>query len=159
MNIIFLDFDGVMDTPTYCSFLERQGLPECDSKGLPNFDPACSRNLKRIVDNTKADIVVTSDWKYIDSYADLLEMWNERNMPGFMTDVTPNVSKHRGNEIDQWLRECKTACNYVIIDDLDEDNFHEYQFDKVVRVNPLYGLTREVAEKAIKILNDKSIHT
>lgn len=152
MNIIFLDFDGVMDTANYCSYLERNGLSECDSNGRPNFDPECINNLKRIIEQSNADIVVSSDWKYIDSYKDLLGMWKERNMPGFMTDVTPNVSKHRGDEIDLWLKECNYKCNYVIIDDLGEENFNEHQLDKLIRVDPLHGLTNEAAERAISIL-------
>ena len=79
-------------------------------------------------------------------------MWNERNMPGFMTDVTPNLSRHRGDEIDQWLKECNIECNYVIIDDLGEENFNEHQLDKLVSVDPQNGLTDEAAERAITIL-------
>ena len=156
MKIIFLDFDGVMDTATYCSYLERQGLPECDSNGRPNFDPECISNLKRIVDNTNADIVVSSDWKYIDSYTDLLEMWSERNMPGFMTDLTPNVSKHRGSEIDQWLKECKTVCNYVIIDNLGETSFNVHQLERLITINPSKDLTETDAIQAITILKNEA---
>ena len=152
MNIIFLDFDGVMVTSRYCSYLERQGLPECDSKGRPKFDPKCVRNLKYIIERTGADIVVSSDWKYIDSYKDLLNMWEERNLPGFLTDVTPNLSKHRGDEIDSWLMECGQYCNYVIIDDLPKDCFNNHQYDRLISINPMEGLTQIDADKAIKIL-------
>lgn len=152
MDIIFLDFDGVMDTASYCSFLERQGLPECDSEGRPKFDPKCKENLKLIVEKTRADIVVSSDWKYIDSYKDLLGMWQERDMPGFLTDVTPNVSKHRGDEIDEWLKECHQQCNYVIIDDLPLECFNKHQYQRLITVNPITGLTISDAELAIELL-------
>lgn len=152
MNIVFLDFDGVMDTASYDLFLVRKGLPECDGNGRPVFDPRCVENLKQIVTETNACIVVTSDWKYFDSYEDLLEMWRQREMPGFMIDTTPNVSKHRGDEIAQWLNECKIECNYVIIDDLDKDNFNTNQLDKLVVVNPFYGLDENATHQAIAIL-------
>ena len=152
MNIIFLDFDGVMDTASYDLFLNRNGLPECDDNGRPVFDPKCTECLKLIIDETHADVVVTSDWKYIDKYEGLLQMWRDRNMPGFLTDITPNVSKHRGDEIDLWLKECKNECNYVIIDDLDESNFNTHQLDRLVVVNPLVGLDIQAAEQAINII-------
>lgn len=152
MNIIFLDFDGVMDTARYCSYLESQGLPECDNKGRPKFDPDCIKNLGFIIEKTGADIVVTSDWKYIDSYKDLLIMWEERKMPGFLTDVTPNISNHRGDDIDDWLNECKQICNYVILDDLPIDCFNSHHLDRLITVDPTIGLTQMEAEKAIEIL-------
>lgn len=154
MNIVFLDFDGVLDTASYDMYLVRNGLPECDEKGRPVFDPRCIENLKQIVDSTNADIVVTSDWKYIDSYEDLLEMWRIRCMPGFMTDLTPNVSKHRGDEIARWLNECDVECNYVIIDDLNSENFNKDQLERLVTVNPHYGLDKEATLKAISIIKN-----
>ena len=62
MNIIFLDFDGVLDTASYDVYLVRKGMPECDEKGRPVFDPKRIENLKHIIAATGADIVVTSDW-------------------------------------------------------------------------------------------------
>ena len=155
MKIIFLDFDGVMDTAFYDAFLIKHNLPEVDSDGRPVFDPACIANLKLIIEATGADIVVTSDWKYIDSYEKLLKMWKDRGMPGFMTDTTPNVSKHRGDEIDQWLNECKEECNYVIIDDLDVSNFNIHHQNRLVNVNPYNGLDEMAALQAINILEKK----
>lgn len=152
MNIIFLDFDGVMDTAYYDMYLVRNHQPECDTAGRPIFDPNCIECLKHIIDATGSDIVVTSDWKYIDSYKDLSNMWQERVMPGFMTDTTPNVSSHRGKEIARWLDECKSKCNYVIIDDLGPENFNADQLDKLVVVNPYFGLDKDSAQKAIRIL-------
>lgn len=151
-NIIFLDFDGVLDTAAYDLYLAGNNLPECDKNGRPLFDPKCIENLRLLIESTKADIVVTSDWKYIDRYEELLQMWHERLMPGFMIDITPNVSKHRGNEIQQWLVQCEAPRNYVIIDDLGAENFNDNQLDKLVIVNPYYGLDQEATNKAIAIL-------
>lgn len=154
MKIIFLDFDGVMDTAFYDSYLVKHHLPEVDSVGRPVFDPSCIANLKSIIDTTGADVVVTSDWKYLDTYEQLLKMWEERSIPGFMTDTTPNVSKHRGDEIDQWLKECKEDCCYVIIDDLDDSNFNKHQLNHLVTVNPYNGLDELCAKQAIAILQN-----
>ena len=119
------------------------------------FAPKCIANLKRIITETGIDIVVSSDWKYIDSYEDLLKMWEQRKMPGFMTYATPNISKHRGTEIERWIDECKVECNYVIIDDFCAENFNENQQDKIVFVNPVFGLDEDAANHAIAILKEQ----
>ena len=67
MKIIFLDFDGVMDTAYYDHVLHKEGKPGNDKYGTI-FDPYCVQNLKRIIDETGAKIVVSSSWKYDMSY-------------------------------------------------------------------------------------------
>lgn len=154
MKIIFLDFDGVMDTSYYDHILSKEGKPGNDEYGAV-FDPYCIRNLKRIIEETEADIVVSSSWKYLMSYQDFLNMWKDRGLPGFITDVTPNPvdRRKRGDEIDAWIEECKTECQYVIIDDLEANNFNEHQIPRLLIVNPFFGLDEETAERAIQILN------
>ena len=155
MKIIFLDFDGVMDTAYYDHMLSKQGLPGNDPYGTV-FDPNCVHNLRRIIDNTGADIVVSSSWKHFMTYKEFLEMWDARGLPGFVTDVTPipDMRRNRGDEIDSWLNECNVECQYVIIDDLDGSNFNEHQIPRLLVVNPFFGLDEETAERAIYLLNN-----
>ncbi len=42
MKVIFLDFDGVMDTAYYDNYLNYMGLPEKDKYGVV-FDPDVSQ--------------------------------------------------------------------------------------------------------------------
>lgn len=151
-KVIFLDFDGVMDTAYYDHMLDSQGLPQSDKWG-PVFDPSNVNNLRRIIDETGADIVVSSTWKDYMTYEAILQMWKDRSLPGFVTDTTPTVSLHRGDEIDAWLAECRRECRYVIIDDLGAYNFNEHQMPYLLCVNPFDGLTEEIADRAIYILN------
>ena len=154
MKIIFLDFDGVIDTSYYDHVLSKEGKPGNDQDGTV-FDPNCVRNLKHIVEQTGADIVVSSSWKYLMSYQDFLNMWKDRDLPGFVTDVTPEpmTRRNRGDEIDAWIEECHTECQYVIIDDLEANNFNEHQIPRLLIVNPIFGLDEETAERAIRLLN------
>ena len=96
--------------------------------------------------------MVTSDWKYTDNYQDLLQMWHDRRMLGLMIGLTPNLNYQRGEEIQQWLIANGIKCNYVIIDDLNAENFNDDQQDKLVIVNPYSGLDKNASEKAIAIL-------
>ena len=157
-KVIFLDFDGVMDTEYYDKILISEGKPINDEYGIV-FDPNSVRNLKRIIDETYADIVVTSTWKYEMSYADILDMWKARELPGFVTDVTPNIlgCRCRGDEIDAWLEDCKDECQYVILDDLGAENFHTLQIPRLLVVNPYYGIDEVIADKAISHLSNNDI--
>ena len=154
MKVIFLDFDGVMDTAYYGHVLGKEGLSCCDEFGAV-FDPDCVKNLKEIVDKTGAEIVVTSSWKSLMSYEELFKMWEQRGLPGCVIDMTPSSSecRHRGDEIDAWLKECKDECQYVILDDIDESNFNEHQLSRLIVVNPYHGLDKEVVERAIMKLD------
>lgn len=76
LKIIFLDFDGVMDTAYYDHVLNRAGLPGNDKYGVV-FDPDCVKNLGYIVEQTGADIVVSSSWKYIMANKDLYRQIRE----------------------------------------------------------------------------------
>ena len=61
-KIIFLDFDGVLNTEHYQNYLTHERKPWQDKHGAL-FDPEAVRQLKRIVDVTKADIVIESSWR------------------------------------------------------------------------------------------------
>ena len=81
-------------------------------------------------------------------------MWEYRKLPGFVTDTTPTCSRKRGDEIDSWLEECNTECEYVIIDDMDETQFNEHQYDRLFVVNPYVGLNEQTAEKVIQLFRE-----
>ena len=60
--IIFLDFDGVLNTEKYYCELKSKGLPSDDKYGQL-FDPEAVANLRKIIDATDARIVVSSSWR------------------------------------------------------------------------------------------------
>ena len=159
-RFIFLDFDGVMDTTHHTNWLYHEGLPENDRYGVL-FDPECVGYLREIVDRTGAEIVVSSSWKDTMTYAQLLQMWKDRNLPGFVTDVTPTCSNHRGDEIASWLGIFAEMSGgedyeYVIIDDLGEADFNDDQIGHLVTVDSFYGLDEDGKDEAIAILNGMS---
>ena len=115
-KIIFLDFDGVLNTEHYQGLLQYQGKPWQDEYGA-FFDPKAVKQLKRIIDATDADIVVESSWKYLGLDA-MKELWEVRNLPGTIIDITPSLlGKNKGVEIASWLSKyAKQDIRYVIID-------------------------------------------
>ena len=97
------------------------------------------------------------------------DMWRERGLPGKVIDITPDylsesllcselnndyVLYERGCEIKGWLFLHKDKIShYVIVDDMD-DILPEQQ-QRFVHTDPITGLTKDDAEKAIAILKKK----
>jgi len=165
-KIIFLDIDGVLNTRDWHSRMTKD--TPMDEFGWV-FDPVAVANLAHIIDETGADIVISSSWKFY-GVPKLRDMWKKRKLPGNILDITPNTVSDeillnanldefqlgvcRGNEIKEWLaRHESTISNYVIIDDFD-DMLPE-QEDHVVLTDTLVGITEFDAGKAIAILNGR----
>lgn len=164
-KIIFLDIDGVLNTSRWHSQIDKN---EPQDEYGDKFDPISVANLAKIIDDTGADIVISSSWK---SYglSEMEDMWDERNLPGKIIGITPNTISDelllnvdidsielfhiRGEEIKEWLAmHGKRISNYVIIDDM--DNMLPEQQSHFVNTNPTVGITEEDAEKAIAILKN-----
>ena len=84
--VIFLDFDGVLNTEQYHARLTVDGKPTKDTWG-PLFDPLAVENLRRILDDTDTRIVVSSSWRYAHSLDSLRLMWEVRGLPGEILDT------------------------------------------------------------------------
>jgi hypothetical protein len=156
-KIIFLDIDGVLNTENFiCAYhYIRTGkkdpdivIPIQDEFG-DMFDPMAVRALKYIIEETGAKIVISSTWRHSGLKVMQL-MWEMRDLPGEVIDVTPFLNGPRGEEIAEWLRENQTD-QYVIIDD-DSDMLFE-QKQNFVQTNFRYGLTFDKADEVISILN------
>ena len=65
-KIIFLDFDGVLNTEHNQNMLLYHGKARNDKHGTL-FDPKAVAQLERIIAETGADVVIESSWKYLAS--------------------------------------------------------------------------------------------
>lgn len=152
--VIFLDFDGVLNTEQYQARLAIDGKPNKDAWGSL-FDPRAVENLRRILDATDAAIVISSSWRWVHHLGSLRMMWEVRKLPGEIIDTIPCGATYilRGEEIECWLDKHGRP-DYVIIDDIDD--FYQVQHDRYVETNPIVGITGADAQKAIEILNSKA---
>jgi hypothetical protein len=166
MKIIFLDIDGVLNVVS-------QGHDEFGSLFHSHFED----NLKYIIEKTNAKIVISSSWR-MSGLEVIKEMWNKRNLPGEIIDITPdcsivvNNSKEefkfyddisRGQEIQYWLDNHSKIDSYCIIDD--DSDILESQLPYFVQtsnnithpdcIDIGYGLTKICSDKVIEILNKK----
>lgn len=167
-KIIFLDFDGVLNTEHNQNMLLYKGKAWKDKHGA-FFDLKAVAELNRIVEETKADIVIESSWKHLGLEA-MRQMWRDRNMPGNVIDVTPSSASNnwllnanldemdpahtqwKGVEIASWIAEnLHDEDRYVIIDD--EYVILDSQLPHFILTNPYDGIIPELADRAIKLLN------
>lgn len=163
-KVLFLDIDGVLNTKWWYTQMDRN-TPK-DKYGYA-FDPNAVDNLKKIIDETGADIVISSSWKSF-GISELEDMWQDRGLPGKLIGITPNTVSDemllsadldnmelfsiRGTEIKEWLtKHGKHVSHYAIIDDM--DNMLTEQRLHFVKTDPEIGITVDDAEKAIMILN------
>ena len=157
MKVIFLDIDGVLNV-----------IPQGHDKFGAIFHTHLVENLKRIIDETGAKIVISSTWRMGNELPGMIDMWKKRNLPGEVVGITPNfmvkygTTLCRGKEIDAYLKEHPEVENYVILDD--DSDMEEHQLNNFVMtsgnvdhedcIDLGYGLTKECTEWAIKILNN-----
>lgn len=142
MKVIFLDVDGVLN-----SVKDRFSFTiETDYHFIL---------LKKIVDATNAEIVLSSSWRIGDSET-VRKRLKDFGMD--FIDVTPQLPypSKRGDEIRSWLK-CHTEIveSFVILDD--ESDMCEFVETNLVKTDMKVGLQKSDVNKAIKILNKKEV--
>ena len=166
-KVLFLDFDGVLNTEKYQAELRAAGNSGCDDFGQL-FDPEAVENLKMILDAVpNVLLVINSSWK-LEGLNLMKALWKARELPGSIHDITPDyvpdllsidlesyeniaLLAGKGNEVKQWLsNNAPEGCSYVILDDVPD--FLPEQEEHLICVNPITGITMEDAMKAISLL-------
>lgn len=167
IKVIFIDFDGVLNTESYQVQLRNAGMPAWDEYGQL-FDPEAVNNLKTVLEAVPdALLVINSSWK-LEGLDRMKELWKVRRLPGKIHSVTPDyvpdlqkidldsydnitLLAGKGNEVKRWLESnTPEGCEYVIFDDVPD--FLPDQFSHLVQTDPRTGITVEDAIKAIEIL-------
>ena len=152
MNIIFLDFDGVLNSDRYIRTHGYFGIL---------LDPRCLTLLKDIADACHAKIVLTTSWRTHwsanaeecnDMGKEINEIFSEYGLSVY--DKTPRLGYSREEEIQTWLTDNPDVTNFVVLDDMFlEDDFLEGHF---VRTSSLRGgLDEDDTKEAIAILKGR----
>ena len=150
MKVIFLDFDGVLNSEKYVLNHSEYGVI---------IDPARMVLLKQIIDETQAEIVLSTSWREhwekIDENCNdtgkaINRIFNQFNLNIF--DKTPSISRNREDEIESWLKNHPETENFVVLDDrfLDSPAIRGHF---VKTDNYRSGISEENVNEAIKILN------
>lgn len=149
MKVIFLDFDGVLNSDRY--------IRDCGHTGVV-IDPKKMELLKKIVTATDAKIVLTTSWR---------EHWNENpemcDGSGKLINTifarygleiygkTPFIRPDRENEIKKWLEDHPETEKYVVLDDM--RLVADFLTGHTVKTSAFRdALTEKDADEAISIL-------
>lgn len=159
MKIIFLDFDGVLNSLFHFQELRRQGLAQ--ERIMDSLEPGMVERLNKIIDATGAKVVISSTWRKLHSVGELKDFlikYGFRHVEKIL-GVTPTLNTDRGIEIEKWLVDFKARLNYsddpissfVILDD-NSDMVHAHLLCRLVLTTWIDGMEDEHVDKAIEIL-------
>jgi hypothetical protein len=158
MNIIFLDFDGVLNSAQSSVFWSKQGHPyglvNNKVRGYNRFCPIAMSNLNYILEaSPETNVVISSSWRLGNTFEELKIILTENGFahPDRLIGVTPHLpGKIRGNEIDQWFTDTDLdVSKYVIIDD-DSDMGDMTKY--LVQTHYGVGLSWVEIEKVLELL-------
>lgn len=120
---------------------------------LQEFCPVAVKNLKRIINECDAKIVVSSSWRKINYCVDgEIGEWlfSHYGLDSYVIGLTPYLSNViRGKEIQKFIEDADFEFKSFII--LDDADVMGELSDHLIQTDYRYGLTGERCEEAIKI--------
>lgn len=152
MKILFLDFDGVLNSEKY--------IRSCGKYGVI-IDPSGMILLKKLVETTDAKIVLSTSWREhweqdpqrCDNIGmEINDIFGQYGL--FVWDKTPTLNRCREDEIAAWLNDNPQVTNFVVLDDrfLDSERIRGHFVKTSAYAN---GLDNAAVETAIEILNSE----
>lgn len=159
LKIIFLDFDGVLNS-TQSAIYHVRKRTQYDTIFIGDWCPIAFSNLKRLLEATPdARIVVSSSWRHGRTLEQLREILMAEGVdPSRIIGATPSSSvrgEQRGWEIQDWLDAHPEVKDYVIIDD--DADMLPHQQEHFVQTDGHIGLTIHDACRAYGILGHVGI--
>lgn len=170
MKVIFLDIDGVLNAN---DDFGGRGKPnpyvrDADGYRYCGISKSKVRRLKHVVDMTGAVIVLVSSWKrdyaeYLVDHENPVGKYLRNKLREFNLSIYDHTLRYdgsqgayRGYEIQSWLKNHQDVKSWVILDDVYYEDYDWLKYDShLVRTSEAYGLTDNLAEKAIQILNSE----
>ena len=144
-KVLFLDVDGVLNNGSWAMEMFERGV-RIFRDGLL-YGPSLAQ-LRRIIDETGADIVVSSSWRLDPEAYDNLREWLAKYGMA-IRDQTPHTGGDRGEDITAWFNQNPERYRYVILDDDGDMGRH---LKHLVRTDFNIGLTEEKADECVRRL-------
>ena len=156
MKYIFLDVDGVLNNIKYTKkCYKKNGKKPFFCNNVP-FNPKCLKRIAKIVKKTNAKLILSSTWRLDDISIKILDS-RLAEYGTRINDITPNINQIRGLEIKKWLKNNNfnwSVDDFIVLDDEIEDIINHIDENKVIKIDPYYGLTWENMTDAIIRLSD-----
>ena len=155
MKVIFLDFDGVLNSEAFFKANGNRYLPE-------TLDVAAVARVNAIIARTGARVVVSSTWRLGYSLVQLKDILGRHGLSGEVVGVTPVIqdvdedgigvvrNAPRGHEIQRWIDEQPEPPEAFVI--LDDEADMEHLGNRHVRTLFDTGLGDDEVEAAVALL-------
>ncbi len=166
MRVIFLDFDGVLNSHQSFNFWKnKRDQTKWENEMYSEwqgslkeylameFDPIALNNVEDLIRSVPdLKIVVSSTWRLGETVESLQKILAPAKLvSAAVIDVTPRFpGKPRGEEIQDWLNRHPDVTDYVIIDD--DSDMLESQKDHFVHTSTLHGFQYGDKLWALRIL-------
>lgn len=151
MKVIFLDFDGVLNSQSFLA---------ATPGGLDRLDPQAIARLERIVARSGAKVVISSTWRVKRSLDELRALLAGLGFSGEVIDRTPELKNGpgyshpfiaRGAEIQAWIDAQRAPLeSFVVLDDAILDGMEQNH----IQTDFFEGLSDEHVEEAVAILGE-----
>ena len=179
MKVIFLDVDGVLNTEE-CDNAPKEGEKGSEAFLYHENTPIpllirCLDNLRFVLQQTDAKIVISSSWRLFPERLELLtrileglSSWEEPVVIGLTPDLSDSWAG-RGEEVRLWLERNENCSRFVLVDDehlasFEKSIFSEEEYSR--RGLLIYtklrggnfcdqGLTKRHSDEIIRFFNDK----
>lgn len=171
MRVLFLDFDGVLNSLRYmqASYEERTRAAEAATgyeqhwtHYVLQIDPEAVKLVDEVVEHADAHVVVSSTWRKYHELWQLVKMLHNR---GSKLDASRFIGRtcdnfelsngdwsRRGHEIQAWLDQHPEVTSFAIVDD---DSDMEHLCDRLVQTSWERGIERKHVEKLVEMLGGK----
>jgi hypothetical protein len=145
-NLLFLDFDGVINGPGFHVETHKEGMFQ---KTVELYHALSVNNLNSIAIEFKTDIVISSSWRHmgLQYCKDYLHQCGLETSISIIGTTGRDYPYQRWKEILEWLRKNPEFTNFAIIDDLEMNALSRWH----VRTSFNSGLTDEKAEEVRRI--------
>ena len=156
-KVIFCDVDGV---------LNGDGITvERSPGGFMGVSDELILRLKKIVDRTGSEVVLSSDWRlsYLEGKPDDDYLYLAGKLSRIAGIAIAGHTKdigwsRRGEEIADYLAGHPEITSYLVLDDIRFPDFGHFRLRKhLILTDKNTGLTEEDVEKAVRILGEKGM--
>lgn len=164
-RIVFLDFDGVLNTPVYrdAEWTKSGGYFGYSESGLwcPSryLEESKIVLLNQLLERAGACVVLSTSWRQQYSVSDIREFLTKRGFVGEIVGRTPRLSgwnddgpQTRGHEIRQWLLGQDVFPSWVALDDLAQEYMGPVRGPRFIQTDENVGLTQELVDRAVQVL-------
>ena len=155
LNILFLDYDGVVNIPMWSNDGKRCRYNSPSDNAVNNFQ-ACQW-ISELCEKYDYKIVVTSTWRFSPNYKECLYNGGLRDTVKVIGRVISSKDGNREHEIQQFLDEHQDIDNFIIIDDdiikgfnshfvkcRTDCGFNQYEFSQAVDCHKSQELRKQV---------------